>query len=765
MFLLGAMTLLLVACSDTPNVAQSPTTTVVPATAATHEPQLPPTATAILASSPENESTPTQVAQTEAQVEAWREDLDYFRQRLEQIHPDPFYRVAEGEYDKALDQLGADLPTLTDERIIVALAQIVAFIDGHSAIRVFEDPANFHLYPLHLYLFSDGLFVIDAQEPYEEAVGGKVVQIGNMPVDEALAAVSPYIPHDNLMTIQLNQPNWLVRPEALMALGVIDSVENPSFIIEMADGRQQTLNPPAITLEAYRTWNDGPLAGLPQRPATLYLSRTNEPYWFTYLEESGTLYIQYSQVRTGVQSLASDIREFLEQQEVERVVLDVRLNFGGNNTTYAPLLDLFSTHPQINRPGHFFTIIGRQTFSAAANFTTELENRTHTIFVGEPMGGSPNLYGDVVSASLPNSGLQINISARYWEKSTPEDRRVWIEPDLSAPLSSKEFFGDRDPALEAILKFDATTGYHPATNPILEPLTTNGWESADIRDPYVIQVDDAYYMFYAGQDAEGIPSIGYATSENGRKWFRARTNPILTASGEGFDSHGVAAPVVVVEDGVWTLYYGAVSEPGGRTTAIGKATATAPNEIWTRNNTPVLMTGEASAWDSLSITPGSVVTVDGGYRLYYSGFSDNGQVGIGIASSVDGVEWTKLDNPETSSASFSLSDPVMKGAGRNAWDEVVWAPFVEQRDGQWEMFYHGDPISNRGTREIGLGLATSADGLQWTRPDEPFLISTTENRFPHTPNVLAIGDFLYIYFASVETGGTSGQIELEILPR
>ena len=107
----------------------------------------------------------------------------------------------------------------------------------------------------------------------------------------------------------------------------------------------------------------------------------------------------------------------------------------------------------------------------------------------------------------------------------------------------------------------------------------------------------------------------------------------------------------------------------------------------------------------------------------------------------------------------------MIGANSGEWDEIVYAPFVQIRDGLWEMFYHGDPISSRTSNQIGLGLATSADGITWTHASEPFLVSRESGRFPHTPAALIVGDFIYVYYASVATGGTSSQIEIAILPK
>jgi len=688
---------------------------------------------------------------------AWSEDLDFFMVQLREKHPNPFYRVSEEEYQQAINNLKAQLPTLTDEQITVELTRIVAFIDGHSMVNTLGEPVNFHHYPLRLFLFSNGLFIIGAPEPYGNKVGGKIIQIGNASIAEAMDAVSSLIPHDNPMTIQLGLPSWLMRPEVLMALGIIKSMESPQIVIELANGSQQTINPSPLTWDVYREWargdafGNGPVFGLPQLPKPLYLSHAfSDDYWFTYLEESGTLYIQYNRVQSGINTMVNEIREFLEQQEVERVVLDLRLNPGGNNTTYRGFLTLLTTDERINRPGHFFTIIGRQTFSAATNFATELDNLTHTIFVGEPTGGSPNLYGDVAPITLPNSKIQIFISARYWEKSTPEDERIWIEPDLPAPLSSDDFFNNVDPAMEAILSFDLNKGYTPAYNPILMPNIKSDWEATDVRDPYVVENDGMYYMFHAGQDSNGIPSIGYTTSQNGKKWFRAGENPVLTGSREGFDRYGVTAPVIHKEGDVWAMYYAAIPQPGERPTSIGRAVASRLDGPWERSDVPILIAGEPLEWDSLSITPGSVVDVNGRMRLYYSGFAANQEIGIGYAESTDGITWVKH------------GDPVLPGGGFGDWDEIVYAPFVQIRDGVWEMYYHGDPFSSRETNDIGLGLATSTDGITWVRPGKPFLVSEDESRFLHTPAVLQIGDYIYVYFSSLLKEGGVGRIEFHV---
>src|SRR4029078_6993622 len=97
---------------------------------------------------------------------------------------------------------------------------------------------------------------------------------------------------------------------------------------------------------------------------------------------------------------------------MRRVVVDVRLNPGGDNHTYAPLLKVLRSKA-VNRPGRLVVLISRSTFSAAAHFITELDRKTKAVFVGETSGGAPNLYGDVAPVDLPTAGATVNGAGVY----------------------------------------------------------------------------------------------------------------------------------------------------------------------------------------------------------------------------------------------------------------------------------------------------------------------------------------------------------------
>ena len=401
------------------------------------------------------------VRQTLDAQRAWREDLMFLAESLRTRHPSPFYRTSESDFQQLVNALDQEIPFLSREQMIVALIRISALIDGHTQISIAQPSLNFHLYALRLYAFSDGIYVIDAQAPYRSVIGARLVSIGGRSAASIYTQIAPLIHHDNDMTIRLIAPTYHLIPEVLMALGIIVDPQQPAFVFAKPDGEQITLNPAALSIGAYQQWSGFFLTGMLQRPEPLYLSRRDEPFWFTFLADAQTLYIQYNQVRSAsngesMSAFALRLEQFVSAHGVKRVVVDVRHNSGGDNTTYGPLLSLLRDNGTINQRGKLFLITGRQTFSAAANFATEIERSTQAIFAGEPMGGRPNLYGDVRPYTLPNSKLIVQISSRYWQISSPDDTRPSIEPQIAASLSAADYFSGRDPALDAILD------YHPS---------------------------------------------------------------------------------------------------------------------------------------------------------------------------------------------------------------------------------------------------------------------------------------------------------------
>ena len=395
----------------------------------------------------------------------WREDLDELVGALRREHVDLHHTVSESGFRSAHRSLRGRLPSLPAHAVVVELGRLVALIgDGHTALRL-TDVAGFGRFPVRLHRFSDGVFV-RAIAPEHTALGGsRLIAIGDVPIGEAWDLTRPLISRDNEMGVWNQVPDLLAIPEVLHALGVIPTTTRATFTVERLDGERRPVD------LATTASNDPELldARLRLRMADpLWLRRPGEN-WFEHLAEIDTLYMAYNTVRDGAPEPLSAFfgraLDLIDAEGVDRLVLDIRRNGGGDMTLNWPLVDGLIRSDAVNRWGHLFVIIGRGTFSAAMNLAVELEQRTRVLFVGEPTGARPNQFGENADIVLRHSGLRATASALFWQNSFPADDRPWIAPDLPARLSSADYLHQRDPAFEAVLACE-----QGAVDPDISPL-------------------------------------------------------------------------------------------------------------------------------------------------------------------------------------------------------------------------------------------------------------------------------------------------------
>jgi predicted GH43/DUF377 family glycosyl hydrolase len=169
---------------------------------------------------------------------------------------------------------------------------------------------------------------------------------------------------------------------------------------------------------------------------------------------------------------------------------------------------------------------------------------------------------------------------------------------------------------------------------VLGPNKVSGWEE-EVNRPVVIKHGGNYRLWYTGQ-AKGKSWIGYATSKDGKTWERAGDQPVLSPE-QAWEREAVMCPHVLY-DGKQKLYRmwysgGEQYEPN----AIGYATSE-DGRKWTKHaNNPVFRPEPNRAWEKDRVTGCQVVRQGEWYVLFYIGFADKDHAQIGLARSKDGI--------------------------------------------------------------------------------------------------------------------------------
>jgi hypothetical protein len=386
-------------------------------------------------------------------------DARFLARELQAFHPNLFRNVTRTRFQAEVDSLVRRAPGLDENEFLVGLMRIAALPgarNGHTGIFPL-DPGHgrqAHGFPIRLYHFADGIFVVDEAGDLG-LVGSRLVAVADVPVERVLRLVRPLVPHDNAQGIRGYAPHYLLTAEVLVGLGVAERVGPLELTFERAGGAREDVTLTPITTSEYLQAFSDPLHGHypsipPSRARPLYLANMGRELWLRKLDGGRAVYVGYNTATVSTDAVASRLLRLARDPRVRRVVVDVRLNGGGNNALYVPLLSALQ-RPQVNKRGKLFLLIGRGTFSAAGNFAADVDRSTRATLVGEPTGGGVNQYGDSETFNLPATGWHVYCATQYVRRGKESDKRLAIAPDIAVEPTSAHFFSGRDPVLERAL--------------------------------------------------------------------------------------------------------------------------------------------------------------------------------------------------------------------------------------------------------------------------------------------------------------------------
>ena len=203
--------------------------------------------------------------------------------------------------------------------------------------------------------------------------------------------------------------------------------------------------------------NENWLDARDQTKTPLYLKNLDRIYFFEYLPKEKALYVRHSRVaddaKESTEKFYKRVFDFVENNDVNKLIIDVRLNGGGNSYLNKSIITGIIETKKINKVGNLYVIIGNRTYSAAQNLVNELHNYTNAIFVGEPTSENVNFWGDARPVTFPNSGLIVHLSYAWWQGKPVWEYAEWLAPQVPVEMSFSDYKSNQDPVLKAALSF------------------------------------------------------------------------------------------------------------------------------------------------------------------------------------------------------------------------------------------------------------------------------------------------------------------------
>ena len=180
----------------------------------------------------------------------------------------------------------------------------------------------------------------------------KPVKIGETEIERAKEAVRPLITFENEWRFKQQFPYYLTDPENLYPLKILPPADVGDFTFVDGNGNQFFVKPqPVSTKETVKSITP---FDSPQIKPPLYLRNPEQYYWYEYLPDQrrSICIIAAAPICRRSRSTGSQRRcRTLWQELVERMVIDLRLNGGGNSIIFEPLIKALSRRREVNQSG------------------------------------------------------------------------------------------------------------------------------------------------------------------------------------------------------------------------------------------------------------------------------------------------------------------------------------------------------------------------------------------------------------------------------
>ncbi len=380
----------------------------------------------------------TSFGQSALLKESLEKDLDAYRDSIRMLHVNPFTKISWKEFSKEIDLLKNESSSLNEDELMVGLLRTNAKIgDEHTTI----DYRDKTVFPIHVYWFEEGIFIIAADTEYRDIIAAKIIDLNNFSIESVTKKISELIP-GNASQVKKSIPDYLASPRILHGLNISNQKDHCTFTLVKQNG--DTIKRMVKSTEPQYINLDTPRLG-----EKFLRNQSRENYWYRFDSLTTSLYFQYSRCipdkRKPFIVFEKELFDVLETSGAKRLIIDLRYNGGGSSQLLNSFIEkLWSTG--VRRHRELFVLIGRRTFSSAVLNAYDLKVKDDAILVGEETGGSINHFGQVNFFELPNSKIKVGYSTKYILK----DKTLLgsLKPDHSFPMKFPDFINGLDPSLD-----------------------------------------------------------------------------------------------------------------------------------------------------------------------------------------------------------------------------------------------------------------------------------------------------------------------------
>lgn len=399
-------------------------------------------------------------------------DINALVYGLSEVHPDMFSVCRQEDFFRAVNSAIQSMPdSISTMDLFRKAAPIVAMIgDGHTNLTFpFNDVMTRELkrMPCWVNILSDK--TIECCSSLDSIIprGAKILSINGVKAEDMLDSMLPYVAGEK-------EPFKLSRIDGSFA--AFRHMLYPAESFDIVYLPKNEKKPKKVTYTA--TVFDEVERRSPALP-----SDNGKPYSFTIDKKRNVAIMDFREFRdkSGMETFADSMFRELRNHNINNLIIDLRMNGGGNSAVGDVLLRYISPVPFIQmdkalvritpltrklmkskdidpsfsfyemtedqykmplteQEGHYngnvYLLTSNKTFSSAGSFAWAFKECGMGKVIGEETGGMNVCYGDILSYRLPVSRLSCTISyKRFWQFRADESDIHGTIPDVAVPAA------------------------------------------------------------------------------------------------------------------------------------------------------------------------------------------------------------------------------------------------------------------------------------------------------------------------------------------
>lgn len=370
-------------------------------------------------------------------------------------HPALYFRHSPTEADRFINSIMLDNSYdefLLCRQLMVILKYLLGPHDSHTGVRAASQGL---VLPLMLHIQGDHAYVLGVRKDYSDALGGELLSINGVPVDQLLAEDEQLERYATAGCLHYAQEICLSTGAIRILPSFTGSVDRMNFVVRCSDGNEK------------RFCTDG--SEILRGPDWLYATVLKSPN-YTYDLAEDYLVLHYTQCRDldRMKQYIQEVDQLVTERGYRKCIVDIRHNMGGGDAPSNMLCGYLR-----GKFTKLVALVDEMVYSSGMSTCLMLRD-IGAYTIGTDIGDSPCAFGNAVARDFSQYGLTARCSQKFMvaepgrvrsrgytkeqfaaEFHAPTDLpEFWyFYPDLYVDRTFDDMLSGRDPQMDATIKY------------------------------------------------------------------------------------------------------------------------------------------------------------------------------------------------------------------------------------------------------------------------------------------------------------------------